>query len=309
MPELRLHGLDLNDLRYFAEVVRHRGFAAAGRALGVPTSTLSRRVAKLEQQLDARLLQRSTRSFHVTDVGELFYRHCHAMLVEAEAARDAVDSLRAAPRGQVRLSCPITLLNAHVGAMLAAFLQRHPQVSIQLDATNRRVDVLSEGLDLAIRVRPPPLEDSDLVLKVLADRGQCLVASPELLAERGMPSHPQALADWPGLARAHPGQTEFEWQLLHQDGRRCQVRFEPRLVTTDQIALRRAAEAGLGVVQLPRLLVSEQFAERRLVPVLEQWEPRRELIHVVFPSRRGQLPAVRELIDFLAAEFAAIDED
>ncbi len=148
---------DLNDLFYFAMVVEHGGFSQAGRALAMPKSKLSRRIALLEERLGVRLIQRSTRRFSVTEVGQDYYRHCKAMLVEAEAAEEAIAMSRAEPRGTIRLACPIAILHARIGTMLADFLALHPQVTVQLDATNRRVDVVGEGVDVAIRVRPPPL--------------------------------------------------------------------------------------------------------------------------------------------------------
>lgn len=299
---------DLNDLYYFSAVVEHGGFAAAGRALGIPKSKLSRRVALLEARLGVRLIHRSTRHFSVTDVGRTYYEHCRAMRVEAEAAQESIEMTRAEPRGVVRMSCPIALLHAHVGQMLADFMASCPQVSIHLEASNRRVALVSEGIDLAIRVRPPPLEDSDLVLRVLSDRGQSLVASPALLARHGEPSTPAALAAYPSLALG-PAQDQHVWTLYGPDGAEATVRHQPRLITSDMVALRRAALAGVGIVQLPTLMVCDQLADGALQRLLPDWPPRREIIHVVYPSRRGMLPAVRSLIDHLAARYAAMDED
>jgi len=299
---------DLNDLYYFVQVVDHGGFAPAGRAIGAPKSRLSRRIAALEDRLGVRLIQRSTRRFAVTEPGQRYYDHCKAMLVEADAAQETIDSVKAEPRGVIRLSCPIALLHAHVGAMLARFMVRYPQVSVYLEATNRRVDLLAEGIDVAIRVRPPPLEDSDLVMRVLADRGQCIVASPALVEQRGIPSAPTELADWPTLGLGQP-QQPHRWLLYGPGGDSTEITHHPRFVTTDMIALRNAAVAGVGAVQLPRLMVGEQLADQSLVSLLEGWAPRREIIHAVFPSRRGLLPAVRALIDFLAEGYASLRED
>ncbi|ATG75347.1 LysR family transcriptional regulator [Zobellella denitrificans] len=299
---------DLNDLYYFAAVVDHGGFSPAGRALGIPKSKLSRRIALLEERLGARLLQRSTRHFSVTEVGQRFYGHCKAMLVEAEAARDLVASTQAEPRGVVRLSCPIALLHAHVGQMLAGFMGRYPQVTLHLDATNRRVDLVGEAIDVAIRVRPPPLEDSELVLRTLADRAQCLVASPTLLAERGEPRVPAELGRLPSLALGAP-QELYSWELYGPDEVQAQILHRPRFVTTDMLALRAAALAGVGVVQLPVMMVREPLAAGALVRLLPAWQPRREIIHAVYPSRRCLLPSVRALLDHLAEGFAAMDEE
>lgn len=299
--------IDLNDLYYYVQVVDHQGFAAAGRALGVPKSKLSRRIAALEERLNTRLLQRSTRTLHVTDLGRTYYHHCKAMLIEAETAQEAIEQAYSEPRGLIRLTCPIALLHAHVGNMLSEFMLRYPHVTIHLEASNRRVDVLAEGVDVAIRVRPMPLEASDLVLRVLSDRAICLVAAPGLVETLGSPTHPAQLSTWPSLGLGQP-QHSFEWCLTHEQGQTVTVPFIPRYVTTDMVALRAAALAGVGVVQLPHLMVSTELNEGRLVQVLPEWAPRREVIHVVFPSRRGMLPAVRALIEFLSEQYESFEE-
>lgn len=299
---------DLNDLFYFVQTVEHRGFAPAGRALGMPKSKLSRRVAMLEERLGVRLIQRSTRHFLVTDIGQSYYERCKAMLAEAEAAQEVIEAVQVEPRGVVRLSCPVALLHTYVSGWLAEFMQRYPRVVVQLESANRRVDVLAEGVDIAIRVRPPPLEDSDLVMRIFADRGQSLVASPELVKARGMPAAPQELSDWPHLALGSPNQN-YRWHLFGPDGKEAQVALQPRLITTDMIALREAALCGVGIVHLPTLMVCQHLASGALIRLLPGWEPRREIVHAVFPSRRGLVSSVRTLVDFLAERFAALDDD
>ncbi|QTO19754.1 LysR family transcriptional regulator [Burkholderia seminalis] len=299
---------DLNDLYYFVQVVEHGGFAPAGRALDMPKSKLSRRVALLEARLGMRLIQRSTRRFTVTDVGQTYYAHCRAMLVEADAADEAIALLHEEPRGIVRVSCPVVLLDSLVGTMIAAFMAACPRVDIHLEATNRRVDVVGEGIDVAIRVRPPPLEDSDLALRVLAERGQCLVASPALLRERGAPAVPADLSRLPSLDHGVPQSTHV-WRLRGPDGAHAEIHHQPRLVTGGMLALRAAAVAGVGVVQLPTMMVRDEVARGELVTVLPDWAPRREIVHAVFASRRGLLPAVRALLDFLAERFAELEPD
>lgn len=299
---------DLNELYYFAQVVEHGGFAPAGRALGMPKSKLSRRVSLLEERLGAQLLLRSTRSFAVTEVGKRYYQHCRAMLTEAEAAEESVALTRSEPCGLVRMSCPVALLAARVGAMLGDFMALYPRVQLQVDETNRRVDVVAEGLDLAIRVRPPPLQDSDLVLRTLAERRQCLVVAPPLLASYGRPAGPMDLAHWPSLDMGMP-QESHRWTLLGPGGERAEVRHGPRYVTQSMLALRDAAVSGVGLVQLPTMFIAQELRSGALVQVLPGWEPCREIIHCVYASRRGQLPAVRALIDFLAEAFVRLEED
>lgn len=298
---------DLNDLYYFAKSVEYKGFSPAGRALGIPKSKLSRRVAQLEDHLGLRLIQRSTRQFVLTEAGKLFYQHCRAILIEMEAAQESIGAIQAEPRGSINITCPVGLLNFHVGAMLAEFMVKYPSITVHLEATNRRVDVLAEGIDIALRVRPLPLEDSGLVLRVLSDRGQSIVAAPSLIERVGMPTSPEQLAQMPSLSRSNAHEAHA-WTLKNEDNERV-VNYTPRYTTTDMFALKAASLAGVGIVQLPVLMLTDELATGALVPVLPQWAPRREVIHLVFPSRRGLLPSVRALIDFLVEQYAAIEED
>ncbi len=292
---------DLNDLYYFVQVVDHGGFAAAGRALGVQKSKLSRRIQLLEERLGVRLIQRSSRRFSVTEIGREFHDRCVAMLVEAEAAEQVIAEIRAEPRGVVRMSCPTALLAFQFGALVARFMAANPAVEVHLEGTNRRVDVIAEGIDIAIRVRFPPLEPTELVMRRLDDSTQCLVASPALVPQPL--SSPADLGGLPSLDLGPPHR-QHVWQLHHDDGGSASVNHRPRLVTDDMAALREAALAGVGVVQLPTMMIWEDIGAGRLLHVLPDWRPRSGVIHAVFPSRRGLLPSVRALVDFLAHECA-----
>ena len=289
---------DLNDLYYFAQVVEHGGFAPAGRALNTPKSKLSRRISTLEERLGVRLLQRSTRNFSVTETGQEYYRHCVAMLVEAEAARQVIERNRAEPQGVVRMSCPTTLLHYRIGDLVSQFMAENQKVQVHLDATNKRVDVIGEGLDLALRVRFPPLEDSGLVMRTLAESPQRLVASPDFLKDLDLPMVPADLSKLPSLDWGPP--RDHTWHLEGPNGATAEVRHTPRYITDDMTGLRQAALRGVGIVQLPLMVVDQDLEQGRLVDIIPQWVPRSGIVHVVFPSRRGLLPSVRRLIDFLA---------
>jgi DNA-binding transcriptional LysR family regulator len=297
---------DLNDLYYFAQVVEQGGFAPAGRALDMPKSKLSRRIANLEERLGVRLIQRSTRHFSVTEIGQAYYRHCVAMMVEAEGAAEMIERNRSEPQGVVRISCPTALLNFWVGPMLARFMLKYPLVELHIESSNRQVDLIQEGIDIALRVRFPPLESSDLVMKVLANSTQCVVASPALLQHLPEPLVPADLYGRPSL---HWGsaQREYVWLLEDEHGASAAIKHRPKLVTDDLIALRQAALAGIGLVHLPSVVVRDDLAAGLLVNVMPQWAPRTGIVHAVFPSRRGLLPSVRALIDYLAEEFARSD--
>jgi len=293
---------DLNDLLYFARVVEHGGFAPAGRALGVPKSTLSRRIALLEERLGSRLLQRSSRHFGMTEIGETFYRHCLAMVAEAEAALEAVENNHAEPRGTLQVTCPISLMLSQVASMVSRFMAAYPLVTVHLSATNRRVDVIEEGVDVALRVRFPPLENEGLVMKRLAESRQLLVASPVLLNRILHPQSPPDLSRLPGLdlTRSTP---KHVWTLQNAGGDVVDIDFEPRYAADDMFALRQAAVDGIGVAQLPDYIVAEQVGSGSLVVVLPKWMLPVGVIHAVFASRRGLSPAVRSFVDFLASEF------
>ena len=299
---------DLNDFYYFAKAVEYGGFAPAGRALGIPKSKLSRRVAQLEEQLGVRLIQRSTRHFVMTDAGQHYYQHCRAILVEVEAAQESIEAMQAEPRGIIKVTCPVGLLNFHVGGMIAEFMAKYPKIIVHLEATNRRVDVLGEGIDIALRVRPLPLEDSGLVLRILSDRGQCVVAAPQLIEKYGIPKTPEDLLSLPSLSRSAPHESHF-WILQKHNEKEIVVHHTPRYSTTDMFALKDAVLAGVGIVQLPILMLTEEIESGSLIKLLPEWTPRREAIHLVFASRRGVLPSVRALIDFLVEKYSLFEED
>jgi len=296
---------DLNDLYLFALVVEHGGFAAASRAAGIPKSKLSRRVGELEARLGVRLIQRSTRRFAVTAIGEEYYRHCVAMLVEAQAAQDVIDRSRSEPQGTVRVSCPPTLVCFQVGDMIARFMAANPRVSVELESTSRRVDLISDNIDVAIRVRFPPIEETDHVMRVLGDSTQRLVASPGCLVDMSGPAVPASLSDLPSVGFG-PAHREHVWQLEGPDGASVSVPYVPRLVTDDIAQLRSAALLGVGVAQLPTMVIDSDIETGALVDILPEWQPRSGIVHAIFPTRRGLLPAVRSLIDHLAAEYGRL---
>jgi DNA-binding transcriptional LysR family regulator len=293
---------DLNDLYFYVQVVDHQGFAPAGRVLGIPKSRLSQRIALLEERLQVRLIQRTTRRFVVTEIGQDFYRHCVAMLVEADAAEEMIGRSLAEPQGVVRMSCPSTLVLLQVGQMVAKFMAQNRRIQVHLESTNRRVDVIGEGFDIALRIRFPPLEDTDLVMRVLADSTQLLVAHPELLANGSGNLAQGDIGSLPSVDLG-PANREHSWSLMGPSGTVLRIDHKPCLVSGDMVALHQAAIHGVGVAQLPEIMVRDDLSSGRLVEVLPGWTPKSGVIHAVFPSRRGLLPSVRGLIDFLAKEF------
>lgn len=289
---------DLNDLVLFARVVEHKGFSAASRHVGVPKSRLSRRIALLEERLGVLLLQRTSRRLTVTPIGQLFYERCQALISVSETASEVVLQAIGQPQGTLRLSCPITLAQFWLTPVLPIFMKSYPKVNLALTVTNRRIDLIEEGIDVALRVRRAPFDDSSLVVRRLGQTMDILVASPELLSSRGVPLSPPDLVNWPTLALPAAGE-HLVW-TLRRGTDKSETRIEPRLVCDDMFALRRAALDGAGITLLPQFICDEELSQGRLQRVLPEWGCTPSEIQATFPTRRGMLPAVRALIDFLA---------
>jgi DNA-binding transcriptional LysR family regulator len=289
---------DLNDLVYFAEVVDRGGFAAAGRALGLPKSRLSRRVAELEARLGVRLLQRTTRKLSMTAVGEQYHRHCVAMREDAQAAADAVAQAQTEPRGTIRVACPVTLAQTTLGPILPQFLALYPQVRIDMRVSNRVVDLVEEGFDVALRVRQTLDDSGSLVVKNFGLTGTLLVASPAQLARQGRPNTWAELQMLDTVSMSTVGETAT-WQLLGPDGTAHAFQHQPRYVADDLLTLKFAVLAGIGICGLPDYMCADELRDGRLVQVMPGWAPRPGIFHAVFPSRRGLVPAVRRFLDFL----------
>ena len=290
---------DMNDMLYFAEVVEHGGFAAAGRHLGIPKSKLSRRVAELETRLGVRLLQRTTRKLSLTEVGEVYLRHCTAMRDAADAAAEAVEQAQTEPRGTIRVACPVTLAQSTIGPIMGAFLARYPLVRVDMRVSNRVVDLVEEGVDVALRVRATLEDSGSLVVKNLGLTQTFLVASPALLARQGQPASPQDLVRLDSVSMSAVD-GKATWNLLGPNGATYALTHQPRYVADDLLTLKFAVVCGSGMCVLPDYMCREEVQDGRLVLVLAGWAPPQGVFHAVYPSRRGMVPAVRRFLDFLA---------
>ncbi|HYM42391.1 MAG TPA: LysR family transcriptional regulator [Steroidobacteraceae bacterium] len=294
----------LEGFYYFTQVVDKGGFAKAARALGIPKSRLSRHVAALETRLGVRLVNRSTRRFVVTEVGQEVLKHATSMLAEADAALDVVEFARARPCGTLRASCPVALAQSSLAGLLPAFLELYPAIRIELHVSNRRVDVLAESFDVALRVRTQPTGEDGLIMRTFREADELLVAAPAYLGGARALAVPDDLKQHTTLDYAG----EFDrrpWELLGPAGESVSVEHRPRIVCHDFVVLREAALAGLGVARLPESVVRADLKSGTLVRVLPEWRSPQGIVHVVFPTRRGMLPAVRAFIDFLAERLPA----
>jgi len=289
---------DLNHMKYFAEVVDRGGFAAAGRTLGVPKSKLSRRIAELESRLGVRLLQRTTRKLSLTEAGELYHRHAVAVREEADAATEALALVQTEPRGTIRIVCPLTIAQTTLGPLIPQFMQAHPQVRIDMEVSNRVVDLVQEGVDVALRVRATLEDSGSLVVKNLGVSYGRLVASPAQLKREGRPQTVEELGQLATVAMS-AADGKSSWKLVGPNGREYDFQHRPVYTANDLLTLKYAALQGTGMTSLPDYMCARDIERGDLEIVLPEWSPRPGIMHAVFPSRRGLVPAVRRFLDFL----------
>ncbi|SPZ60705.1 D-malate degradation protein R [Serratia quinivorans] len=297
---------DLNDLRYFAMVVEYGGFSAAERISGIPKSRLSSRVKVLESRMGVRLLQRTTRHVSLTNIGSQFFAHCQRLLVEARAAQDVIDMASGAPRGLVRISCPVLATQVYIAPYLPQFMVRYPQVSVQVMALDRPVDLRTEQVDIALRFRQPENQDPDLISKPLGISRRILVASPDYLARIPSLHNPTELTQISTL-HYEVNETVPCWELQHVlNGERISIKHHPALISCDHETVLQAAIQGMGIAMLPDVACLTALAQHKLCVVLPEWGSVELVFHLAFLTRRGMLPSVRALIDFLSENLPLI---
>ncbi|SLN34629.1 LysR family transcriptional regulator [Oceanibacterium hippocampi] len=290
----------LANMAVFAAVVEEKGFSAAARRLGMSKSAVSKQVSRLEDSLGARLLNRTTRSLSLTEIGEVFYGHCARMLEAASDAEAAVSALHGEPRGHLRVALPMTFGIREVAPAVAEFLKRHPAVTIEMELNDRFVDVVADGFDLAVRVAALP--DSSLIARRLAPMRSVICASPGYLAEHGTPA---TIDDLAGLNCLHYSNAPARQWAVVENGRERKVEIRGNLIANNGEALMEAATAGLGITIAPTFIVAEALRRGDLVTILDQCHRSDEAsVFALYPHRRHLSPKVRAFIDFLADRFA-----
>ncbi len=282
--------MDLNELVVFVRVVQAGSIRGAAEALGMPKSTVSRKLIELEERLESRLLQRTTRKLGLTDIGRIYYDHGVRIVAEIENAERAVRSQHEAPRGLLRVTAPLNL--AVFAPIISAYLARHPEVRLELSANARVVDLVEENFDIGIRAGT--LADSSLIAKSLGMFERILVATPDYLKKRGHPRTPVDLKKHDCLLfGSNPTLT------LTRDGRREDISLNPRLLVTDMDVLESALKDDLGIAVMPAFMCEKAVRARRLERVLSGWSPPPTPLHIVYPSTRHLSPTVRSFIEYV----------
>jgi DNA-binding transcriptional LysR family regulator len=292
---------DLNDVQFFAAVVENQGFSAAARILNLPKSSVSRRIAGLEARLGVRLIERSTRSLRLTEVGVSFYERCRAILADLDAAEREVAVQRGEPVGLVRVSCPTGLAQFVLAKILPDFLVRYPKVRLHVMATNRAIDLVDDNIDIAIRARVRSADEA-LMMRMLYKSELIFVASPAFVSAQQVAVRIDTLPSFPFLSFLEDSRRPA-WALGGPNAATTTVSFDPVLRSGDFNILLKAAAAGLGIALLPAEIVEDDICANRLIRILPDWHSEEVTIHLVFTTNRGIVPAVRVLIDYLAEHF------
>lgn len=290
----------LGAMAVFARVIEAESFSSAARELGLSKSAVSKQIARLEDELGVRLLNRTTRRLSLTEAGTAFYEGCRRVVAEAEAAELAVTQLAAAPRGRLKVNAPMSFGVREVGPALPEFMACYPELSVELVLNDRVVDLVEEGFDIAVRIAR--LGDSSLIARRLAPCRHVLCAAPDYLAVRGTPRSVEDLKEHDCLQYSYQHSGEA-WHLSGPGGEQ-QVRVRGRLRVNNGDALLTAALGGLGVALLPSFICGDDLRAGRLVHLLAEWGgPAETAVYAVYPASRNLSPKVRVLVDFLAARF------
>jgi len=291
-------------LEAFARVAETGSFSAAARALNLSKSLISRQVSALEAELGARLISRTTRSLTLTEAGRGYYEQVTRILAQMEEADLSVSQLQATPRGKLRVNAPMSFSLLRLAPALPDFLALYPEIDVDLVMNDRRVDLMEEGFDLAIRIGR--LTDSSLVARKLSPVQRLIVASPAYLAERGTPEVPADLRRHDCLCYSN-ADTIDEWRFCEADGRPVTIEVKGRVRANNGDLLRIAALRGLGFVDLPNFLVAGDIESGALVPVLQDYVKQDGGVYAVYPHARYLPPKIRVFIDFLAERWGGAE--
>lgn len=293
--------LDLIDLRAFASIADLKSISAAARALKTPKSSVSRSLMRLEAATGAILVERSTRHLRLTDAGLLFHPHVLRILNDLDEAESALSSLAASPRGDLRVNSPYAFTVGLLASMLPGFLGRYPQVRVIVELDNRRIDMLSQEVDLVVRVGPLP--DSGLVGRRLATAEVWFCASPSYLKSRGTPA---VITDLRGHDLVGRGDGVVLWSYRTPDGERGSIELTPRVVVPDPVPSQILVAGGAGIGRLPDYIAAGPIARGELVRVLADWQLDTMDIHALYPSHRSLSSKVRVFIDAMVAHVALV---
>lgn len=290
----------LTRMRAFIDVVEAEGFSAAARKIGRSKALLSKYVRELEDELGARLLNRTTRKFSMTEAGHTYFHRAVEIIREIDSLADAVSESSSDARGRIKLSAPRTFADAVIGQSLIDFCVAHPEIILDIRLDDRFVDLVEEGFDLAIRITR--LQDSSMIAKRLAPFHSVLCGSPELIARVGKPERPEELHDKPCIIDTN-SRSRNNWHFRNTDGSMMTVTVSGPIEVNSPIATKHAGLKGLGFCSLPAFIADDEIAKGTLIPCLEDFTIKDGGIYAVYPHRRYLPAKVRALVDYLTEWF------
>lgn len=285
----------LADMAIYAIVVEQQSFTAAAAHLGLSKSAVSKSIKKLEQELNLRLLQRTTRTMTVTIEGRAFYEYCREMMSQAEAAEQHLGSLRDTPSGIIRITAPVTFGSVQIAPLIPDLLAQYPDIHVDLLLDDKRVDLVTQQVDIAIRCGQ--LESSSLIAKRLNDLPLVVVATPDFLSKHGTPRHPHELTNYPCLSHSSH-MVDRRWSFV-ENKQEFHVRISGPMNANNNVALKHGLLASLGIAYLPRYQVTEQLASGQLVSLLDDYLPTPTPVHAVYRHRQHLSAAMRATLSYL----------
>ena len=288
------------EMRVFTAVVDATSFVAAGEALGMSKAAVSRHVSDLEQRLGVRLMHRTTRKLSLTPEGEVFLARCRDILSNIEASEAEISTHRVTASGMLKVSVPVSFGIRHLAPLWSEFMDKHPGVTLDVQLSDRVIDLVDEGFDLAVRIARLP--DSSLISRRLASTRLVLCASPSYLQRRGTPQHPSELSEYDVMSYSLLSMGDL-WQFQGPKGA-VSVKVRPRMRSNNGDTCMAAALQGAGIQLQPMFLIEKQLARGELVEILPDFRSIELDIYAVYPSRKFVLPKVRTLVDFLTAKLA-----
>ncbi|CAI0925016.1 LysR substrate-binding domain-containing protein [Serratia entomophila] len=293
--------IDFNEMLMFARVVECGGFLAASKKFGIPKSTLSRKISNLEQRLNVRLIQRSTRKIMITDIGREYYQYCLQMISSAEEAESIIINKSDKPTGKIRLTCSNVLMDLDFSAILAKFMLRYPRVSLHVKIFNRDVDIIAEGYDLSLKIVTNEAKSSNLIMRSIFPLPSAFMISPSAIDRYPLLNKPDDLSKVPTVAWLS-SHIPAGWTFRQAD-REVKITHDPRLACDDIRLIKAALVRGVGVGCLPLKLAARELAQGSLKTIFDDWALETHKIVAIYPTRQGLLPSVRALIDFIIDEF------
>jgi len=294
----------LDGITVFVRVVETGRFSKAAELLGHSTSYISKEVTRLENRLGVRLLNRSTRTLRLTEIGKTYYERCQQILADAEEIENRISAQHEVPKGVLKISAPVSFGQLHLQKVLPEFLDTYPEVQLDVEFSDKMVDVVAEGFDVVIRVGA--LKDSNLInRKIMQSRG-VTVASPAYLARRGCPNHPLELAEHDCITYAHL-QLPNHWEFTPKQGDPIAVRITPRVISNNSALELSMVLAGVGITRLASFYCEKEIEQGSLVSILEDYHHRDIGVYAVYPHRRHLSAKVRMFVDFLVEKFCGVN--